>query len=365
MKKQSFYEFCRLNGKEHLLAQWEEAGNLPETPRTISCGSRFRAWWVCEQGHRWQAMVQTRGARDTQCPVCTGKQVAAGENDLATRYPDLAAQWHQTKNGAMTPDQILPGSHRKVWWECPRGHAWEAIVKSRVSGAGCPVCTNRKVLPGENDLTVRFPVIAAQWDHGKNGSLTPDQVFPGAQRKVWWLCPKGHSWRASVSSRTSNSTGCPVCDGKQVLPGENDLAALRPDLAAQWHPEKNLPLTPDGITASSNRAVWWVCQKGHQWKAPVGRRAQGSTGCPVCTGRRVEPGFNDLASQRPQIAAQWAQDLNGTLTPEQVTVGSAKRVWWRCDQDHVWAAKIYTRTGAQQNGCPLCAGRQRFSKKAR
>ena len=148
-----------------------------------------------------------------------------------------------------------------------------------------------------------------------------------------------------------------MCDGKQVLPGENDLATLRPDLAAQWHPIKNLPLTPETVSGNSNRSVWWVCGLGHEWRSPIGRRAQGSTGCPVCTGKQVLPGFNDLATLEPKIAAQWAQDLNGTLTPEMVTVGSAKRVWWRCDQDHVWAAKIYSRTGSQRSGCPVCAGR--------
>ena len=100
-----------------------------------------------------------------------------------------------------------------------------------------------------------------------------------------------------------------------------------------------------------------MCGLGHEWRAPIGRRVQGNTGCPVCVGKQVEPGFNDLATLDPAIAAQWAQDLNGTLTPQMVTGGSAKRVWWRCDQGHVWVAKIYARTGPQRSGCPVCAGR--------
>ena len=182
-------------------------------------------------------------------------------------------------------------------------------------------------------------------------------VLPGTRRKVWWRCDKGHSWQAAIAARAFGSTGCPVCDGKQILPGENDLATLRPDLAAQWHPTKNLPLTPESVSENSNRSVWWMCGLGHEWRAPIGRRVQGNTGCPVCVGKQVEPGFNDLATLDPAIAAQWAQDLNGTLTPQMVTGGSAKRVWWRCDQGHVWVAKIYARTGPQRSGCPVCAGR--------
>ena len=95
--KKTFYDFCLEHGKEHLLVQWDTAGNLPDTPKTISHGSRKQAWWVCDQGHRWQAAVQSRTAPNNQCPVCAGKQVLAGFNDLASRYPDLAAQWHPTK----------------------------------------------------------------------------------------------------------------------------------------------------------------------------------------------------------------------------------------------------------------------------
>lgn len=355
--KQSLYDFCLENGKGYLLVQWDTAGNLPDTPRTLSAGSRKQVWWVCDHGHRWQAAVQNRTARDNNCPVCAGKQVLPGFNDLASRYPQLAAQWHPTKNGPLTPDQVTPGTHRKVWWLCDQGHAWEAMVKSRVAGTGCPVCTGRKLKEGENDLATRYPLIAAQWDGQANGSLTPSQVLPGTRRKVWWVCPKGHRWQASIGARTAGSTGCPVCAGKQVLPGVNDLASLHPELAAQWHPNKNLPLTPDTIAGNSNRSVWWICGLGHEWQAPVGRRVQSQVGCPVCAGKQVLVGFNDLGTMEPAVAAQWAQDLNGSLTPQSVTVGSGKKVWWRCDQNHVWRAKIYTRTGPQRSGCPVCAGR--------
>ena len=354
--KQTFYDFCLENGKTHLLDQWDRAGNLPHTPENTSHGSRKRVWWICDRGHRWQAVVQSRGAQDSRCPVCAGRQVEPGFNDLASRYPHLADQWDRERNGALTPDRVLPGTHRKVWWQCPQGHQWQALIKARVSGAGCPVCTSRRVEPGENDLATRYPDLAAQWDHDRNAGLTPDQVLPGSTRKVWWVCDRGHRWQAAVSARASG-TGCPFCDGKQVAVGENDLASQYPGLAAQWHPEKNGPLTPAGVTANSNRGVWWTCPLGHTWKAPVSRRVQGSTGCPVCAGRQVEPGFNDLASRSPAVAAQWARDLNGSLTPEGVTAGSSRKVWWRCGEGHVWAAKIYNRTGPQQSGCPICSGR--------
>ena len=268
----------------------------------------------------------------------------------------LLIQWDTLGNWPDTPLTVTHGSHKRVWWVCEKDHRWQAVVKSRAAGAGCPYCTNRKVDPGTNDLATCHPHLAAQWHPAKNGDLTPDRVLPGSHQKAWWICEKGHEWQASVLARTTNDNGCPVCAGKRVLAGENDLSSRYPGLVKEWHPEKNLPLLPSQVTPSSNRSVWWVCPHGHQWKAPVARRVQRQAGCPVCTGKQVDPGFNDLATVAPDIAAQWAQDLNGALTPEMVTAGSSKLVWWRCEEDHVWKAKIYARTNAQRTGCPICAG---------
>ena len=135
-------------------------------------------------------------------------------------------------------------------------------------------------------MALTDPVLLAQWDRERNGDLTPNDVTYGSHRRVWWRCEKGHSWQAEVKSRTLLGAGCPVCAGKTVVPGVNDLATLRPELAAQWHPERNLPLTPEQVTAGSRRQVWWQCSLGHVWKARVhSRTGKQRSGCPVCAGR--------------------------------------------------------------------------------
>ena len=342
---------------DRLLEQWDTASNLPLTPEQISYGSNRKVWWQCEKGHHWQAAVYTRTGSGTGCPVCTGRVPLAGETDLATLHPDLARQWHPTKNGSLTPEQVLPGSHRMVWWICEKGHEWRAQVKSRVVGCGCPVCANREIYPTENDLATQYPQLAIQWHPTKNGSLTPEQIPPGTTRKVWWRCEKGHEWQASVASRTSGGNGCPVCAGKKVIAGENDLASQFPAIAAQWHPEKNGKLSPQQVTPSSNRKVWWQCEKGHDYQGTIGARTMVGSNCPYCAGRKVLPGFNDLATLVPEVARQWHPVLNGTLTPQMVTAGSHRKAWWECEQGHVWQSAIYSRTGPKKCGCPICAGR--------
>ena len=148
-----------------------------------------------------------------------------------------------------------------------------------------------------------------------------------------------------------------MCAGKVVIPGENDLAALYPEIAAQWDGEKNGRLTAKEVSPYSNRKAWWRCREGHSWQAAIAARTKRKTGCPYCTGRKVLAGYNDLATAEPFVAMQWHPTLNAPLTPEQVSAGSRRQVWWQCSLGHVWKARVHSRTGKQRSGCPVCAGR--------
>ena len=351
-----------------LLDQWDTQANLPLTPETIPFGSTKKVWWQCEKGHRWQVTVNNRTSSHTDCPYCSGRAAWPGETDLASRFPELAREWHPTKNLPLTPECVLPGSEKKVWWRCDLGHVWRATVHSRTDGCGCPVCANRAVAPGVNDLASQFPRLAKEWHPTKNGTLTPQEVTFGTKRKVWWRCEKGHEWYVSVQSRTLDGTGCPVCAGRVILPGENDMASQFPEVAREWHPTKNGPLLPSQVAPSCKRRVWWLCPQGHEYVAAVGMRTMRNSGCPYCAGKKVLAGFNDLATTEPEIAAQWHPALNGALTPQMVTAGSHKKVWWLCAEGHVWKAAVYSRAGKQRRGCPVCAGvvngkrRERYEK---
>jgi hypothetical protein len=189
-------------------------------------------------------------------------------------------------NGELSPVMVSVGAGRIIWWVCEKGHEWESVVSSRtkLNGAGCPICSGNKALTGYNDLATLRPDVAEQWHPTKNGELTPDQVPVGSGRKIWWVCDKGHEWKTRIADRTGGS-GCPICAGKKVLAGFNDLATLCPDIAAQWHPTKNDALKPSRVTVSSGRKVWWKCERGHEWSATVNNRTRGH-GCPVCARNR-------------------------------------------------------------------------------
>ena len=240
-------------------------------------------------------MVYTR-SEGTGCPYCTGRKASPEQSSLTKQFPALAAEWDDEKNAPLTPRDVTPGSHKLIWWRCPRGYSYRSAVKTRVQGTGCPYCTGRKVTPKQGGLVKQFPLLTAEWDIEKNAPLTPQDVTTGSRRKVWCTCANGHSWRAAVYSRTTLGTGCPVCTGRQALAGENDLTTLYPDIAAQWDEEKNGALHPSNVTAGSNRPVWWRCEKGHSYRAVIAQRVQRGDGCPYCANRKVLPGFNDLAT---------------------------------------------------------------------
>ena len=270
---------------------------------------------------------------------------------LASEYPEIAKEWHPTKNGDITPDMIAPKSGKTMWWLGKCGHEWQAKVYSRTSGHGCPYCSNFKVIAGFNDLTTANPKLADEWHPTKNGTLLPSMVAPRSNKKVWWLGKCGHEWQAKVEGRYYGK-GCPICAGKEVLPGYNDLITTCPNIGREWHPTKNGELLPTDVMARSHRKVWWLGKCGHEWQASISQRVNGC-GCPYCSNRKVLLGFNDLATTHPELAKEWHPSKNGTKTPFNITTGSHTKIWWQCSKGHEWIATCSDRMNG--TGCPVCA----------
>lgn len=334
-----------------LAAEWDYIKNGDLNPDMVGQYSKIKAWWKCDRGHSWQAVIKTRHAAG--CPVCSGRTVMAGVNDLLSLYPGIAEEWDYEKNAGLRPEEMRPGSNTPVWWRCVLGHSWKVSPNHRSRGSGCPYCANKKVLTGFNDLKTLMPEDAELWDYEKNGALTPELVLPYSHKKVWWKCEKGHSWYGYISNRTLHKRGCPYCAGQRTISGENDLRTLNPGLASEWDYDQNGSLRPEDVMPRSGKVVWWKCTAGHSWRAAVYSRKD--NGCPVCAGRQAIPGENDLRTVLPEIAEQWDYEKNGDLWPENVTAQSNRIIWWRCEKGHSWKAKPCERY--RGNGCPKCDGR--------
>lgn len=134
------------------------------------------------------------------------------------------------------------------------------------------------------------------------------------------------------------------------------LAIGRPELLREWHPTRNLPLTPERVTLGSNKSIWWQCQHGHKWEASVcNRTGSKGKGCPYCSGRRPIMGQTDLATTHPHLLEQWHPTQNLPLTPHDFSQGSDRKATWICKKGHVWNAAPSVRI--KGIGCPFCAGK--------
>lgn len=130
----------------------------------------------------------------------------------------------------------------------------------------------------------------------------------------------------------------------------NSLSAVHPELVAEWS-EKNLPLTPDNVTFGSNKKVWWKGTCGHEWETSIKARSSGEK-CPICSGARVIEGINDLSTLKPELASEWSE--KNEIKPTDVSIGSHKKVIWKCKLGHEWIATVKSRT-INKTGCPYCS----------
>ena len=105
-----------------IAGQWDSSKNHLY-PNEVHAHSNKYAWWLCQNGHSWKAIINNRTARGRGCPYCSGFLAIPGETDLFTRNPDLAKEWDYEKN-TLSIHNTTECSKKKAWWKCGKGHSW-------------------------------------------------------------------------------------------------------------------------------------------------------------------------------------------------------------------------------------------------
>lgn len=361
IKYNNLQNWCE-NNNPQLIKEWDYKKNDKE-PFEYMPKSGKKVWWKCSAGHEWQAVIESRTDNGTDCPYCYGRCAIPGFNDLETwcksNNNDLLKEWNYEKNGK-APSEYMPKSGKKVWWNCEKGHEWQAIINDRTGRKrGCPYCVNKKLLEGYNDLQTKYPVVAKQWNYDKNEGILPTETICTSSKKVWWKCDKGHEWQTKIYLRTINHYDCPYCVGLLPIQGKTDFETWckenNPKLLKEWDYDKNTVL-PSEHTSKSGAKAWWICKEGHEWESKISLRTASKESCPYCAGRYAIPGKNDLETLFPEIAIEWNYEKN-EKTPSDYMPKSGSKVWWMCDKGHEWQAIIYNRT-RMNSGCPFCSGRK-------
>ena len=281
-------------------------------PATLLSGSHKSAQWLCRKNHIYEMAVRNR-VKSPGCPICRGKRVLVGFNDLQTTHPEIskmAFDWDATT--------VSAGSNKLLTWICPQRHTWKAPVYSvALSGTSCPTCAGQQFLSGFNDLQTTHPEIAAEavgWDPSKFGM--------SSKKRVTWNCPIGHIYTAAIVNKTFRGDKCTICAGRDVLSGFNDLATTHPDIAKEaegWDAHT--------ILAGSNKLQWWRCSENHRWRAkPNARTGSAKTGCPTCANSGFDP--NDRGYLYFLEHHKWEMFQIGITNNPDQRLGQHKNLGW-------------------------------------
>lgn len=318
IKKTNLINSGNVLGKTHpeLIMEWDYDCELNKnlSPFEISPGSSTVVGWKCSKcGTKWETTVahRTDEVRPSKCPACAfiPKKLVVGKNDLASKKPNLAAEWDYEENYPLTPEDVFASSHIKVGWICPDcGLHYTAWINNRYRGEGCSDCRYVKMaetrrqsnLKKKGSLMRTNPKLAAEWDYEKNYPKTPNDIVEGSNVPVGWICSKcGHKWDATPIRRSAGK-GCPECKKTKISQAArrraresgNNLLKKDPVLALEWDYNKN-ELSPEEVGPHSGENAYWICSKcGHEWQALVSNRSKRRK-CPECKNILPKPIDND------------------------------------------------------------------------
>lgn len=400
----------------NLLKEWDYSKNEEHNPYNIIAGSHIKVWWICKHGHSYKTSIGNR-IKGTNCPYCAGQKVLVGFNDLASNYPELINEWDYNKN-KFNPNEVSSGSGLAVWWKCKKGHSWKSIISNRTKNGkrGCPICANRVLLTGYNDLATTNPNLLEEWDYEKNTNISPTKIIAGSTKKVWWKCKIGHSWKASIVSRNKNHF-CPICNlNKQTSISEKAIVYYLLKAGIKlienykiekkeldiFIPKYKIGIEYDGQYYHSNMNKDIVKNKLCEKKGITLIRVR-EPELPLLNSTSIDIRISELvhnhsymnepikkllnylqiynidvdverdlnliyelfqkgiisspiSKEFPKLLEEWNYEKNGTLSPDKVSKGVHLRVWWKCQKcNYDWQATVYSRTNG--SGCPKCANR--------
>lgn len=201
-----------------LIQEWdfEKNNKLGFDVYKVTKGSIKNSWWICPDCKSEYEATPNKRFSNRNCPYCAGKRINH-TNSLASLNPELASQWHPTKNGELTPNDVSCGSDFNAYWICELHHDWSATVQQRnKSGSGCPYCSGHKVWIGYNDLWTTHKYLAEALKNHEEGYI----YSKGSNVKVDWICPSCDCEIKDISILNATRRGltCSICSENISIP---------------------------------------------------------------------------------------------------------------------------------------------------
>ena len=327
-------------------------GEVSLSRRHVTRQTSKKANIICLAGHRivreLDGLAKALDAGSAGCGFCSRNKVLPGFNDLLTTHPLIAAEWDETRN-EVTASEVLAGSRRTAWWNCPDGHSYQKPVAKRTGGEGCLRCRAEKTYGTMLEL---FPEAAGLWHPTLNADAGLDKVRHSSSTSYWWLCKCGASYQRPAIGQ-ARSPGCPSCRRRNPILRLEEALVAHPDAFVEWHPTRNGNYS-DAIPMGSTKKFWWKCSKDHNYTMNMDLKMLGGI-CPHCLERTVQatPGER-IASV--VLAREWVEGLNGGLKLHEAKTSRCYRYLWQCRNEHIFPMTLGARL--EGRGCPYCSNRK-------
>lgn len=338
-----------------LALEWDYDSNH-FTPQQVSARNNLNVAWVCSVcGHRWRTSISARN-RGTGCPQCQKNfQTSLPEQIIyfyvKQAFPDAVNGFaiREDKNHK-TVDVFIPSLNLAIEYD---GSRWHKNLSRDIE--------KTEFLRNQGIRLIRI--------RERDCPVLEDSSFcilvEYNQKSYSYLAEGIMGIFSYINQQHNLAVEMPVdieVDFYKILSSfekdkrEKSLSFINPALASEWDYQKNRPIKPSHVLATSDRKFWWKCLEcGYSWKSTVNDRSNGH-GCPGCAGLVVREGVNDLQTMRPELIAEWDYEKNIGLSPNSVAYRGNKKIWWRCHKcGHSWFARVADRSAGV--GCPACAGK--------
>lgn len=356
-----------------LALEWNIDMNDGLLPSDVPATALASFFWNCNHCGQTYKSTITERLHGKRCTNCHHKPFLPGINDLFSVSPHTSLFWDSKKN-ILNPSEVYYFSQNIAHWICPVcKQEWTAPIVSQLH-SGCPRCYKNLPKESKNDTSLLlkcFPHIASEFHPDKNTKIKLDTLASDYPKKVWWKCKNGHEWRMSPNRRVNLNNLCPVCadETRKEFPHVNLL------LVYEWDFEKN-EFNPYETKPFSAKRAYWKCERNHSWSALISNRTNFNGKCPYCKTEKKEEIYidrkihrqkilakyritNSIKNTHPELLAYWNTERNGSLRPDEITYGSRKKVWWKCDNGHEYQMEVKGKVGGY--GCPYCSGNRRLN----
>ena len=319
--------------------------------------SRDKFWWTCEKKHDWESTFANRikDKKGRGCPFCSSQKLGA-DNNLEFVNPDLCKEWDYEKNYPLMPSQVMPWTKRRVWWLCPNGHSYKTRIMHRMNGHQCSKCSLRVSRPEIRLYTELKSIVPAVLWSCTVGKISCDIFFPHQKVVVHY---DGVRWHKSKVEKDKNNViqlesqgiynirvreyGLPRLFSTDILldAKEEGLSVVKKVIVGLLKSEK--------FSKKENKSFEYyleesILRNNEEYLTLVSNLPK-----PLLE--------KSLASTHPHLCLEWHPDKNHPITPEHVTFGSDKKVWWLCHQGHEWKVAVKARGTIMANGCPYCSNK--------